>query len=262
MNYNSFRGSLKIKSNNIESFMKYSITGGIPKYWEYIDIKQGIIEFVDNMFFSDFSFLENEPYRILKDEKVKGVQAISILEAIGRGATKPSEIAKKLAIPQTSLGRPLQVLQDASIITRELPFGESIRSTKKVLYHISDYPIRFWFNIYSPHRSRWHLYSEKKKEELIVNHSSFVLESEFRKLYLESSRYWEGGGIEFDCVRFSDESLKKVIITEIKWRRLSKKMRSGLEKDLMEKYKNSKLSKQYPDAVLEVLSCEDIIELL
>ena len=146
MDYKSFREFLNIKSNNIESFMKYSITGGIPKYWEYINTKQKILELVDNMFFSDFSFLENEPYRILKDENVKGIQALSILEAIGRGAAKPSEIAKKLSIPQTSLSRPLQVLQDASIITRELPFGESIRSTKKILYHISDYGYAFLFD--------------------------------------------------------------------------------------------------------------------
>jgi len=33
-----------------------------------------------------------------------------------------------------------------------LPFGESVRSTKKILYRIQDPTMRFWFRIYSPHR--------------------------------------------------------------------------------------------------------------
>src|SRR5665811_1992189 len=56
---------------------------------------------------------------------------------------------------QSTLSRVLQLLLDTSVLVRDLPFGESVRSTKKTLYRIQDPTIRFWFRVYSPHRSRW-----------------------------------------------------------------------------------------------------------
>ena len=262
MNYKYFTEYLGIDPLIKESFILFSIIGGIPRYWEYIDTNKNYIEVIDDIFFSEFPRFDSEPYRLLKDENIKGIQAISILESIGRGAAKPSEIAKKLGIPQTSLGRPLKLLMDVSIVSRELPFGESIRNTKRVLYHITDYMLRFWYTVYSPHRSRWHLYSNKNKKNIILPHVAYVLEQEFRKLYKDASRYWEKQIVEFDSVRFADETLKTLIISEIKWADLAENEKIKIKKEMKEKYEASKLPIKYKNTSFEVMTWRNIASLL
>ena len=51
------------------------------------------------------------------------MNALSLLEVIGRGAEKPSEMASRLGTVQTNLSRLLQQLLDAWVLTREVPFG-------------------------------------------------------------------------------------------------------------------------------------------
>ena len=104
------------------------------------------------------------------------MNALSLLEVIGRGAEKPSEMASRLGTVQTNLSRLLQQLLDASVLTREIPFGESARSTKKTRYRIQDPTLRFWFRVYSPHRTRWQRYSKTEKTKLLHDHASTVFE--------------------------------------------------------------------------------------
>ena len=113
---------------------------------------------------------------ILRDEGVAGLNAVAVLEAVGRGAERPSEIASRLGTAQTNLSRLLQQLLDASILVRELPFGESVRSTKKILYRIQDPTMRFWFRVYSPHQSLWRTYTAAQKRKLIHDHAATVFE--------------------------------------------------------------------------------------
>ncbi|MFP4619400.1 MAG: AAA family ATPase [Spirochaetaceae bacterium] len=262
MGYTSFTEYLQANPHVRESFITYSVTGGMPKYWEYAEKDRSSIDFIDSIFSSEYSWFENEPQRILKDENINGLRPLSILEAIGRGASKPSEIAARLGVRQTDIGRPLGALLDASILTRELPFGESMRSTKKTLYSIADHTMRFWYSVYSPHRSRWHLYSREKKQQLLHPHAAGTLEREYRSLYPDAARYWEGNDIEFDCVRYADESARRIIVSELKWKELNSRTRTRLKKDLQEKYMSSALARKYPEADFEVLSFDDVVRKL
>ena len=133
---------------------------------------------------------------------MSGQQARSILESIGRGARLPSEIASRLGVKQTALSKPFTVLRNTTLIKRELPFSENIRSSKRVLYYISDIALACWYGVFSPHRSRWHLYSDKQKARYVHEHASWVLEDVFRDLYPDAKRFWDGKGIEFDGVRY------------------------------------------------------------
>ncbi|MCF7929176.1 MAG: AAA family ATPase [Spirochaetales bacterium] len=262
MGYPSFTAYMQDDPENRENFIKYSVTGGVPKYWEYVEPQQSAAGFIDSIFSSEYSWFENEPYRILKDEKINGIRPVSILEALGRGASKPSEIAKRLQTKQTDIGRPLLALLDASLISRELPFGESVRSTKKTLYSITDHTLRFWYSLYSPHRSRWHLYSEETKRQIVHNHAAVALEKEYRALFSDAERYWEGKEVEFDCLRHADESMKRIIVSAIKWKELNNKTRTRLKKELQEKYADSGLAKKYEKADFEILDFHDVVRKL
>jgi hypothetical protein len=97
-----------------ESFTRFSLVGGVPKYWEFVETRESAIDLADELFFGFAPYLDQEPSRILRDEGIVGVSAISMLEAIGKGAEKPSEMAARLGTVQTNLSRLLQQLLDAS----------------------------------------------------------------------------------------------------------------------------------------------------
>jgi AAA+ ATPase superfamily predicted ATPase len=171
MSYAAFCMACRLNPADMESFTRFALVGGIPKYWEFVESKASAIDLADELFFGFAPYLDQEPVRILRDEGISGANAVSVLEVIGRGAEKPSEMAARLGTVQTNLSRLLQQLLDASVLAREIPFGESPRSTKKTRYRIQDPALRFWFRVYSPHRTRWQHYSKAEKLKLLHDHS-------------------------------------------------------------------------------------------
>lgn len=260
MDYKAFCKSKHLPTHEMDTFIQFSLVGGVPKYWEFLNEEDSIIQSAENLFFNFSPFMENEPQKLLSDEKLSGLSTLSILDSIGRGAQKPSEIARRLEVPQTNLSRPLQRLIDASFIHREIPFGESLKSSKKSLYRISDPALRFWYSTYSPHRVLWKTYTQAEKTLLLKQHASTVFEDYCRSLYPESSRYWEGN-LEFDLVRHADRNpspSKQVIITEVKFRALTSKERQQLLHQLQKKWESSLLSRRYEKAQFEIFDLDSL----
>lgn len=249
MSYQAFCDACGIKAEAMESFTRYALVGGIPKYWEFVEPRATAVDLAEELFFGRSAFLEDEPGRILRDENIAGLTALSVLEAVGRGAEKPSEIAARLGTAQTNLSRRFQQLLDASVLTREIPFGESLRSTKKTRYRIQDPALRFWFQIYSPHRTRWQTYSRAEKEKLIHDHASTVFEDYCRSQHLSAARYWEAN-VEFDFVR---EEGKRAVVSEVKFKRLVAAERRQLENHLAGGWQRSALANRFRDVTFEIL---------
>lgn len=249
MSYQAFCDACGIKVEAMESFTRYALVGGIPKYWEFVEPRATAVDLAEELFFGRSAFLEDEPGRILRDEYIVGLTALSVLEAVGRGAEKPSEIAARLGTAQTNLSRTFQQLLDASVLTREIPFGESLRSTKKTRYRIHDPALRFWFQIYSPHRTRWQTYSRAEKEKLIHGHASTVFEDYCRSQHPSAARYWEAS-VEFDFVR---EEGKRAVVSEVKFKRLTAAERRQLENHLADAWQRSVLVNRFRDVAFEIL---------
>ncbi len=254
MNYGAFCRACHLAPEAMESFTRFSLVGGIPKYWEFVGQKASAIDLANELFFGFAPYLDQEPARILRDEGVAGMNAISLLEAIGRGAEKPSEMAARLGTVQANLSRLLQQLLDASLLERDIPFGESLRSTKRTLYGIQDPTLRFWFRTYSPHRTRWHSYDKKEKTKLLDDHASTVFEDFCRRQHPEAARYWESN-LEFDFVRSgADEAgSRSLIISEVKWKLLTPSEKIGIERQLAEAWSLCALRNKYPKVALEVI---------
>ena len=214
-----------------------------------LTIRQTLIDLVEALFFGRSAFLEDEPARILRDESIAGLTALSVLEAVGRGAEKASEIAARLGTAQTNLSRTFQQLLDASVLTREIPYGESLRSTKKTRYRIQDPALRFWFHIYSPYRTRWQTYGLPEKEKLIHDHASTVFEDFCRAQHPEAARYWEAN-VEFDYVR---QEHGRAVVSEVKFKRLSAAERRQLENHLAAGWQRSALPGRFRDVTFEIL---------
>lgn len=252
MDYAAFCDACGLKQGDVESFEKFACVGGIPKYWEFVEKGEDVVALVESLFFDFAPYMEQEPQRILRDEGVTGMGPLSVLECVGRRAERPSEIAAKLNTPQTNLSRQFQLLLDASVLQRELPYGESVRTTKKILFRIQDPAMRFWFHVFSPHRSRWMNYSLEEKRRLIHVHASSVFEDSCRARYHGASRYWERD-IEIDLVAEDPDSPKSLVVAEVKWRKLTAAERRNVMHQLQSKWHRCALAAKHPKARFEVL---------
>ena len=260
MDYAAFCDACSLKLGDMDAFEKYACVGGIPKYWEFVERGQNAASLADALYFDYAPYMEQEPQRVLRDEGINGLNALAVLEAVGRGAERPSEISTRLATQQTNISRLLQQLMDASMLTRELPYGESMRTTKKTLYRIADPTMRFWFHVYSPHRSRWRNYPAEQRAKLVHDHASTVFEDVCRARYPASARYWEGD-IELDIVAPDPQQAKGVVVAEVKWRKTTAAERRQILSQLEHKWQRSQLSKRQPKARFEVLDASLISQL-
>ena len=252
MDYPAFCAACGQKPGDLESFEKFACVGGIPKYWEFVEAGQDVVALVESLYFDFAPYMEQEPQRILRDEGVVGLNALAVLEAVGRGAERPSEIAARLGTAQTNLSRLLQQLLDASILARELPFGESVRSTKKTLYRIQDPTMRFWFRVFSPHQSRWRTYPAAEKRKLIHDHAATVFEDFCRARFPGAQRYWESD-VELDLVAPDPDDPQRLLVAEVKWRRLAVAESGNVLRRLESKWARCSLRARHPKVRLEVL---------
>lgn len=251
MDYRAFCDACGLRPGDPDSFEQFACVGGIPKYWEFVEAGQDALALAESLYFDYAPYMEQEPQRILRDEGVVGLNAAAVLEAVGRGAERPSEIAGRLGTAQTNLSRLLHQLLDASILTRELPFGESVRSTKRILYRIEDPTMRFWFRVFSPHQSRWRTYTATEKRALVHEHAATVFEDVCRALHPGAQRYWEGD-IELDLVAPDPDDPERLLVAEVKWRRLSAAERKKVLRDLENKWSRCSLRAHHPNVRFDV----------
>jgi hypothetical protein len=252
MDYPAFCDACDLRPGDLDAFEKFACVGGIPKYWESVEAGQDAVALAESLYFDYAPYMEQEPQRLLRDEGVIGLNAVAVLEAVGRGAERPSEIASRLGTAQTNLSRLLRQLLDASILTRELPFGESVRSTKRTLYRIQDPTMRFWFRVYSPHQSRWRTYAAEEKRQLIHDHAATVFEDVCRARVPGAQRFWEGH-VELDLVAPDPDDRQRLLVAEVKWRRLTAADRRTVLRQLESKWSRCSLRARHRKVRFDVL---------
>jgi len=239
--YRYFCEAVQVDPQDAMSFLLYSLVGGIPKYWRAFQPKWTPLDASNHLFFGENAFFDNEMLRLTSDEQITGASSMAALEAIGRGAHKPIEIAGRLGIKQTSLNKVLSALVTSHIVRREIPFGDSERSSKRSLYRVVDPFVLFHYGVYSPHKSRWSIYKPATQQKLLNDHASMVFEESYRSLFPSASRYFEGGDIEIDSVRFSSEST--ITVSEVKFRPVSASEKRVLLEHLQKTFERSQLSR-------------------
>lgn len=257
MDYPAFCRACGLDSSLMATFEKFACVGGIPKYWEFVDAGKDTVALAESLFFDFAPYMEQEPRRILQDEGLGGANALAVLEAVGRGASRASEIASRLGTAQTNLSRLLQQLMDASVLSRALPFGESSRTSKRTLYHILDPALRFWFSVHSPHRSLWPSYPAEKKNLLIHGHAAGVFEDWCRSLYPGAARYWEKN-LEIDLVAPDPDDPDRLLVGEAKWKLLAKSQCESVMRNLKDKWNRSTLAARHPQVRFQIFDATRI----
>lgn len=136
-----------------ERFCLYAVLGGIPRYWESFVGDDDMWVTLRDQVFSPQGLFHDEPNYVLQDDLQDSVQATSVLSLVGRGVERLMEMAGRLQIPMTALGRPMKRLMDLGLVTREIPFGNDSKTNKKTFYRMSDSFLRFWYSFVLPNYS-------------------------------------------------------------------------------------------------------------
>ena len=150
-----------------ERFCLYAVLGGVPRYWESFQADDDMWSVLRDQVFSPQGVFHDEPNDGLQDDLQDSVQATSVLSLVGRGVERLVEMAGRLQIPATALGRPMKRLMELGLVTREMPFGGDPKSNKKTLYRMSDQFLRFWYSFVLPNYSDANFLSTKSEVEAL-----------------------------------------------------------------------------------------------
>ncbi len=144
---------LALGCNAEESVTEYAVWGGVPRYWEIRKDYPTLMDAIAAQMLDPNGFLMDEPQRLLRDDMRDSVQPETILSIIGNGANRISEIASRAGREASQLTEPLARLRELGYVSREIPFGEDEKKSKRGIYHISDPLFRFLFRFVAPYRS-------------------------------------------------------------------------------------------------------------
>ncbi|MCX6252361.1 MAG: ATP-binding protein [Bacteroidetes bacterium] len=232
MAVNHLREYLNISS--LETIKEFGVWGGVPRYWEIRKQSNNFEEAIRYHVLDQYGILYEEPERLFSDEMRTSVQAFSVLSLIGAGCHRISEIAGRLGKPTTQLSRLLGFLTDLGYIRREIPFGESVRSTKKSLYKIEDPFLHFYFTFLVPNKSKLEFgLIDQVLMDISRNYDKYLsgLWEELCRSavpYLEcqgnrfnpASRWWgngiDGKTMEIDMIAESTDK-RILLVGEVKW---------------------------------------------
>ncbi|MCC6527514.1 MAG: ATP-binding protein [Polyangiaceae bacterium] len=218
-----------------EAVEAYAVWGGTPWYWELAAPSGGdLVGAVDALVLDPAGPLHREPERLLLEEQPSAAALRPLLDAIGAGAHRVSEIAGRVGQPATSLARPLSRLVELGLVRREVPFGEPERATKRALYRIDDPFFRLWFRMVVSHKA-WLAVAGRRERQVRARPLLHRLAAECweelcrravprlgsarlggRGPFGPAARHWHGSAPEHDVVARSLDG-GVVLLGEAKW---------------------------------------------
>lgn len=133
-----------------EAFRYYACFGGVPYYLSLVDPERSLRENVARLYFDVAGFLYDEPLGLLRQELSEPSAYNSILRAVAGGANRQARISDATGIPATSLPKYLSTLCGLGMLRKAIPFGESVRTSRRGIYVIDDACYAFWYRFVMP----------------------------------------------------------------------------------------------------------------
>jgi AAA+ ATPase superfamily predicted ATPase len=213
----------------IDVVQAWSLWGGLPRYWELAAPFDNRREAVHDLVLDPAGVLHDEPSRLLAEETPPAVALRPILDAIGSGANKLSEIAGRIGTQATSLARAMTRLVELGLVVRQTPFGEPERSTKRALYRLADPFLRLWFSLVAPKRALLAQADKAARLALFDARAPHLDAASWEELcrravprlaaslgagFGAASRYWGGAGSEWDVAARAGDTC---LLGEVKW---------------------------------------------
>lgn len=223
-----------LHTDDVSTIEEYAIWGGVPRYWELREHESSMMDAIKYNILDVNGTLYEEPTRLFMDDLTQTTLSSTLLSLIGNGVNRISEIAGKMNKPATELSRPLNKLITLGFVEREIPFGESPRSTKRSIYKVSDPFMSFFYHYVIPNRSLIALGRKEMVCKLIQDSLSDYVGARWKTLcrhavsgnvidgtvWNVAGRWWgnvsRDKSVELDVVAESIDK-SKVLIGECKW---------------------------------------------
>ena len=222
-----------------ETVENYALWGGVPRYWKLREDCASLRDAIDKHIFSNLGALYEEPQRLFRDDLQDTVKTATIMSIVGNGIHRLSEIASRCNEPATNLSRPLAKLLDLGYLEKDIPFGESPKSSKKSLYQIADPFLSFYYRFVPANRSFIEMDRRLPIEEALADNLSSHIGYWWEHLcrdavsgnkidgdvFGKASRWWgkvlleeeeKPCDVELDVVAESTDG-KTILIGECKW---------------------------------------------
>lgn len=198
LSYQYIRDFLPTFSDN-ELVEMFSLGGGIPRYLELLSKYQNFSEALRKLVLTPSGILYQEARHLLHEEITTPNTCWSILNGLGNGTGRISDLAGCINLPANQLTRYIELLRDLFLVHREVPILEkNPRQSKKGFYQVSDPFLRLWFGAIYPYESFLEFGDQDQIQErlnpLIENHISHCFEEMCR-------RYVQNRSHTFDCVK-------------------------------------------------------------
>jgi hypothetical protein len=224
------------KRNARELVELYAAWGGVPRYWELAEQLGGDVrDQIDQLVLDPLAPLHREPDRMLIEEVPSALEVRPVLDAIGAGAHRVSEIGARVGRPATSMSRPLERLLGMGLVRRDIPFGESERKSRRSLYLIDDPFFRLWFRVVAPNRARLASCNQSERLTSLNRHWDRLVAEAWEDLCRKcvarlpsstrlglqgpwqlASRWWSAALPEWDLISESVDR-RKLLLGEAKW---------------------------------------------
>lgn len=214
----------------------YLVIGGFPRLAALWRRRESMREFLRRELGDPTTPLAVIGERAVNAEFPAEVQARHVLEAIGAGARAYRAIEQRSRLPQTSLQRSLDALQQKRVVLRLTPYSAK-RDAKPPRYVVADTYLRFWLRFVNPNleliqRGRGDVVLERIHDSW-TDYRGFAIELLVREAIeqmLPDERfggarfvggYWtRDGSVEVDLVGGRDAQRSEVIdfVGSIKWK--------------------------------------------
>ena len=174
--------------------MQYAITGGVPKYMEFFQSEEPLMEQIQHVILSKDGFLYEEPDFLLNEEVQAPVNYFSVRKARSDGNHKLSKIGLAIGQETSAITPYLKTLMNLGFVTKRVPVTEkNPERTRKGLYYVADNFIRFWFTYVYPFKGELELGNQQivldqMTKDFRQKFVAFTYESICREIFAELCR--------------------------------------------------------------------------
>ena len=145
----------------------YAIWGGIPAYWERINLDLTVIENLQNQLRPANAWMLDEPRVLLQDFITDPYNYVGVIRAIAHGAHTLSAISKRSGLSGGPASKYISVLRDTGFVRRRIPIMERSPDSRRGRYFITDPYLRFFYRFLASHQSKLALGKLSQTIELI-----------------------------------------------------------------------------------------------
>lgn len=235
------------KFNTKEKVLYYSILGGMPAYLLEFDFKKPLRDNILENIARKNKFLNQDVMFTLREELNEPRNYFSILYSIAKGNCKAGQIVNDTGLDKSFVSKYLSVLIELRLVERRVPITEkNAAKSRNGIYLLKDNYFKFWFKFIFENQE----YIEQDKQEKLVDEkilpelSSFagrIFEDVVLSEMINNIKYkdyffgrWWDNNVEIDLVGI-DKTHKKILVGEIKYKKLSRTEIHEIKGSLKEK---------------------------